>query len=97
MISTKAILFLASNRWWQTPTGGRGHWRILRALSLSSENVKNPVLVSSTDGVGTKLLVAKSCNRHDTIGIDLVAMCVNDVVGVRSQAAFFLDYFASNS
>ena len=63
-------------------------------FDLASLNYKEPVLISGTDGVGTKLVIAKLMGKHDTIGVDCVAMCVNDVVAQGAQPLFFLDYIA---
>lgn len=71
--------------------GGVGSFGSLVALP---EGYRQPVLVSGTDGVGTKVLIAQRAGRHDTVGIDCVAMCVNDVAALGAEPLFFLDYLA---
>ncbi len=74
-----------------------GSFSALFDFAVLSKKYDHPVLVSSTDGVGTKLLIAQEVDKHDTIGIDLVAMCVNDLLAQGATPLFFLDYFATGA
>jgi phosphoribosylformylglycinamidine cyclo-ligase len=86
----KPLIKTASRREVMSGIGGFGG-----LFHLDISKIKNPVLVSSTDGVGTKLKVAQMMDKHDTVGIDLVAMSVNDVVVQGAEPLFFLDYIAT--
>ena len=80
----------------ENPGGFAGLFSLNYDSKLFSKNYQHPVLVASTDGVGTKLKIAFMMDRHDTIGIDLVAMCVNDILVMGAEPVFFLDYMASS-
>ncbi len=83
-----------SPRVMQLDGGFAGLFQLDFANRLFARNYQDPVLVACTDGVGTKLKVAQRCGRHDSVGIDLVAMCVNDAICCGAEPLFFLDYVA---
>lgn len=87
----KKHIMKTKNRGMMASIGGFGG-----LFDLSLYHIKEPVLVSGTDGVGTKLMIAQMMDIHDTIGIDLVAMCVNDIITVGARPLYFLDYIATH-
>jgi phosphoribosylformylglycinamidine cyclo-ligase len=89
----KKIRPLVENTYTKNTLGTIGHFGGFFKADFAG--MKDPILVSSTDGVGTKLLVANIVKKFDTVGIDLVAMCVNDIVACGARPLFFLDYFAT--
>ncbi|XGA07897.1 MAG: phosphoribosylformylglycinamidine cyclo-ligase [Wolbachia endosymbiont of Xenopsylla cheopis] len=93
----KKIKPIAKSTFRDEVIGGIGSFAALFDFTALCKKYKNPALVSSTDGVGTKLLIAEEMGKHDTIGIDLVAMCVNDILAQGAEPLFFLDYFSAGS
>lgn len=91
--AVEALKPLAESTFNPNVLGGIGSFGSMFQLPLS--DITEPVLVSGTDGVGTKLKIAFMMNRHDTIGIDCVAMCVNDILCQGAKPLFFLDYIAT--
>ena len=89
----RQIVSLISKSRTRGVTGKPGGFSSL--FDLKQAGVRDPILVSTTDGVGTKLELARLLGIHDTIGIDLVAMCVNDLITTGAKPLFFLDYFAT--